>query len=55
MRVEAMAGSRARNAAGSSYNGAKYLDGRREMMTNWANYLDALCAGANVTAIRKAG
>jgi len=36
------------------YNKAEYLDQRREMLQAWADYLDALKAGASVTPIRSA-
>ena len=42
-----------RNETRASYNGAKYLEHRREMMQQWADYLGALCAGQKVTAIRR--
>jgi integrase len=35
------------------YNKAEYLDQRREMLQAWADYLDALKAGAKVVPIRK--
>ena len=41
-----------RNETRASYNGAKYLDGRRKMMQAWADYLDALANGAKVLPIR---
>lgn len=42
-----------RNETRSSYNGAKYLDQRREMMQSWADYLDALCAGRKVIPFKQ--
>lgn len=40
-----------RNETRASYNGAKYLEQRREMMRQWADYLDTLAAGAKVLTI----
>ncbi|WP_137821384.1 integrase arm-type DNA-binding domain-containing protein [Pseudomonas sp. D(2018)] len=37
-----------------TYNHAHYLEQRRGMMQAWADEIDALCAGANVVAIRRA-
>lgn len=37
-----------------TYNHASYLEQRRGMMQAWANEIDALCAGANVLALRSA-
>lgn len=42
------------NETRASYNGAKYLEHRRDMMKQWANQLDALCRGAAVTPIKRA-
>lgn len=42
-----------RNETRASYNGAKYLDQRREMMQAWADYLDALCAGRKVIPFKQ--
>jgi integrase len=45
-----------RNKVRGAYNRAEYLPQRRKMMQAWADYLDALRAGANVVPIkRKAG
>lgn len=41
-----------RNETRASYNGAKYLEQRRAMMQQWADHLDALCAGRKVVPIR---
>lgn len=43
-----------RNETRASYNGAKYLDQRRKMMQDWADFLDALRGGANVIPLRAA-
>jgi len=37
-----------------TYNHATYLEQRRDMMQAWADSIDALCAGANVVAIKRA-
>ena len=36
-----------------SYNRAQYMPERKQMMQQWADHVDTLCAGANVTPIRK--
>ncbi len=41
-----------RNKVRASYNRAEYLDERRAMMQAWADYIDTLCSGGNVVAIR---
>lgn len=41
-----------RNETRASYNGAKYLEQRRGMMQQWADYLDSLCAGGKVVPIK---
>lgn len=42
-----------RNKVRAAYNRAERLAERRKMMQAWANYLDGLKTGANVTPIRK--
>jgi integrase len=42
-----------RNKVRAAYNRAQYLAERRKMMQAWADYLDALRTGANVTSIRR--
>ncbi|PQO96758.1 integrase [Pseudomonas frederiksbergensis] len=37
----------------ATYNHAAYLEQRREMMQNWADSIDALCAGTNVVSIKR--
>lgn len=37
----------------AAYNKAEYLPTRRKIMQAWADYLDGLAAGANVTPIKK--
>lgn len=44
-----------RNSIRASYNFAEFLPERRRMMQAWADYLDALRAGAKVTPIRATG
>lgn len=44
-----------RNRVRAVYNRAQYLDERRRMMQAWADYLDALKAGADVVPINRAG
>jgi integrase len=43
-----------RNKVSAAYNYAEHLPKRREMMQAWADYLDALCAGAKVLNIKQA-
>ena len=43
-----------RSKTKASYNHAEYLEERRDMMQRWADYLDAVAAGAKVTPIRRA-
>jgi integrase len=43
-----------RDLVRAAYNHADYMDERRRMMQAWADYLDALCAGAKVIPINKA-
>lgn len=42
-----------RDTVRAAYNKAEYLEERRGMLQQWANYLDSLCAGADVVAIRR--
>lgn len=37
-----------------TYNHATYLEPRREMMQAWADSIDTICAGGNITALRRA-
>jgi integrase len=41
-----------RNKVRASYNQAEYLEERRTMMRQWADYLDNLEAGAEVIPLR---
>jgi len=43
-----------RNRIRAAYNYADYLAERRQMKQAWADYIDGLCAGADVTPIRRA-
>lgn len=42
-----------RDQVRAAYNHADFLDERCRMMQSWADYLDGLCAGADVVPIRK--
>lgn len=42
-----------RDTVRAAYNKAEYLEERLGMLQQWANYLDSLCAGADVVAIRR--
>ena len=42
-----------RDLVRAAYNHADFLDERRRMMQAWADYVDGLCSGADVTPIRK--
>ena len=43
-----------RDQVRAAYNRAQYLEERRRMMQNWADYLDSLKAGAQVIPFKKA-
>lgn len=43
-----------RNKTRASYNRAEYLEERRAMLQQWADLIDAMAKGANVTPIRAA-
>lgn len=43
-----------RNQTRATYNRTIYLEQRRDMMQQWADYIVGLCAGGNVTPIRRA-
>jgi len=43
-----------RNKTRASYNRAEYLEERRAMLQQWADLIDAIAKGANVTPIRAA-
>ena len=44
-----------RDQVRAAYNRAQYLDERRRMMQSWADYLDALKAGAQILSFKKQG
>ena len=44
-----------KDANGRAYNRTAHLEARRQMMQQWADYLDGLKAGAKVIPIRQAG
>jgi integrase len=51
--IEAQLAHRAPGPLGATYARAKFLDDRRKMVQQYANYLDGLRAGSNVTPIRR--
>lgn len=53
--VEQQLAHAVRDPQGRAYNRTAHLAERRKMMQAWADYLDAVAAGAKVTPIRKAG
>jgi integrase len=42
-----------RNRIRAAYNHADYVEERRAMMQQWADYIESLCAGADVTPIHR--
>ena len=42
-----------RDLVRAAYNHSDHMQERRKMMQAWADYLDGLCSGANVTSIRR--
>ena len=52
--IEAQLAHAVRDANGTSYNRTKYLEQRTKMMQSWADYLDALAAGAKVISLQAA-
>lgn len=42
------------DSLGAAYNRTKFLDDRKRMMQEWADYLDRLKAGAEVIAFKNA-
>jgi integrase len=52
--IEAQLAHAVKDANGRAYNRTEFLDQRREMMTQWANYLDTLRNGAQVIPLRSA-
>jgi len=51
--IERQLAHKDRNETRASYNGAKYLDQRRDMVQQWADHLDALQEGGNVVPINR--
>lgn len=51
--IERQLAHKERNRVRAAYHRSEYLDERRKMMQAWADYLDALKAGAKVTALRR--
>jgi integrase len=52
--IERQLAHQERSKTKRSYNRALYLEDRRDMIQRWADYLDAVAAGAKVTPIRRA-
>jgi len=52
--VEAQLGHGKTGPLGSAYDRAEYMVQRRQMMQTWADYLDALRAGAEVIELKRA-
>ncbi len=51
--IEAQLAHRERNAVKAAYNKAKYLDDRRVMMQQWADYIDSLRNSDNVVPLKQ--
>lgn len=51
--IEAQLAHKEKDETRGSYNRAQYMPERKAMMQEWADYIDMLCNGANVTPIRK--
>jgi len=51
--IELQLAHQERNEVRAAYNRAQRLDERRKMMQAWADYLDGLRAGGNVTPFRR--
>lgn len=51
--IERQLAHKPRNQVRASYNHAQYMPERRKMMQDWADYIDSICAGADVTPIKK--
>jgi len=51
--IEAQLAHKDRDQTRHSYNRAQYMPERKQMMQQWADHIDAMCDGANVTPIRK--
>ncbi len=53
--IEAQLSHKDKNEIREAYNHADYMDERRVMLQEWANYLDSLRTGAEVIPIKRAG
>lgn len=53
-RIEAQLAHAVKDANGRAYNRTTYLDERKQMMQEWADYLDGLKAGAKVNPLKAA-
>ncbi len=51
--IEAQLAHAVTDTNGRAYNRTQYLDQRREMMGQWANYLDRLRSGADVVPLKR--
>jgi hypothetical protein len=52
--VEAQLGHGKSGPLGAAYDRSEYMEQRRKMMREWANYLDQLRAGAQVIRLKRA-
>jgi integrase len=53
--IEHQLAHQVRDSLGRAYNRTSHLPARRQMMQQWADYLDGLKAGAKVIPLRQAG
>jgi len=51
--IEAQLAHSKQNAVRASYNHAQWLSQRREMMQQWADFIDGLRVGSNVVSINQ--
>jgi integrase len=51
--IEAQLAHAVKDANGRAYNRTKYLDQRRRMMQQWADYLDTVRSGADILPLRR--
>ncbi len=51
--IERQLAHKPRDQVRASYNQAEYLPERRKMVQAWADYIDGLCSGADVTPIKR--
>jgi integrase len=52
--IEAQLAHAVKDANGRAYNRTKYLEQRRRMMQQWADYLEGLAASADIVLLRRA-